>query len=233
MTAAVTGVAVTGVTALLNAGVDTVADRAGAVPFSWTTKIIEDPCGGASREFVLPRLPPRPDGSANGVAASVVENAPDGLHTELVITFQGNSGTAVVLEALHVEMVKRAKPEGVAVERKGDCGGGMTPRSFAVDLDRPRPRVSPVPGESLGSPIPAVDFPFRISDSDPEVFRLTSRTAACDCRWRLVVDWASGGKRGRSVIDAEGEPFRTVGTDALPYYSNDRLRTPHAWSRRR
>jgi hypothetical protein len=54
------------------------------------------------------------------------------------------------------------------------------------------------------------NFPYRVSNSDPEVFQITADTSNCDCRWRLYLDWTSEGKSGSLTIDTDGQRFRTA-----------------------
>ena len=89
------------------------------------------------------------------------------------------------------------------------------------DRDKDRPLARAVPGNDAGTPIPAVRMPYRVSVSDPEVLLVTARTAGCDCRWYLELDWSSRGRTGTVRIDDQGRPFRTSGIGGLPHYEYD------------
>ena len=56
---------------------------------------------------------------------------------------------------------------------------------------------------------------------DPEVLLVTARTANCDCRWYLELDWSSRGRTGTVRVDDHGRPFRTSGVEGLPHYEYD------------
>jgi hypothetical protein len=98
------------------------------------------------------------------------------------------------------------------------CGGAVTPRSFAVDLDKDRPIARSVPGNDTGTPIPAVRMPYRVSAEDPEVLLVTARTQTCGCAWYLELDWSSEGRTGTVRVDDGGRPFRTSSIKGLPRY---------------
>ncbi|MEU0481797.1 hypothetical protein ABZ260_21745 [Streptosporangium sp. NPDC006013] len=201
-------------------------------PLTWTVEINRTPCEGASREYVLPSLPNRPV-SGVGMPKPVEQNAPDGGYTDAVITLQGSSGAAVVLHAFRIEMVQRAEPTGVAITKVIQCGG-ITPRNFTVDLDKPAPRPIPLPGtDEDGNEKDPVRFPFSVSDSDAEIFHIFGATRDCDCRWRILVDWSSQGRKGTATIDDNGLPFRTVGIKGLPGYEvADGPSDTYRWKRR-
>jgi hypothetical protein len=98
------------------------------------------------------------------------------------------------------------------------CGGSLSERYFAVDLDKDRPVAHSVAGNDAGTPIPAVSLPYRVSSTDPEVLLVTARTEACACDWYLELDWSSQGRTGTVRIDDRGRPFRTSGIKGLPRY---------------
>lgn len=165
--------------------------------------------------------PPAPQDAAPWVAT---QNAVHGRETLVQLSVQGRSDTAVVLEALRVRVVGRAAPaEGNAYAMDQGCGGSITPRYFAVDLDKDRPIARAVAGNDSGTPIPAVRMPYRVSAQDPEVLLVTAETSACDCRWYLELDWSSQGRTGTVRIDDDGRPFRTSAIDGLPRYTYDTL----------
>lgn len=55
-----------------------------------------------------------------------------------------------------------------------------------------------------------MNFPYKISTTDPEVFHFSVRTARCDCSWHLEIEWTSNGKIGAYRLDNGGKPFRTL-----------------------
>ncbi|KQZ16533.1 hypothetical protein ASD51_31880 [Streptomyces sp. Root55] len=106
------------------------------------------------------------------------------------ITVQGRSPSDAVLHALHVRVVDRAAPlPWNAYRMDNGCGGAVTPRHFAVDLDRPRPLARPVDGlDASGAEvrkIPAVSFP---RDQGEAGVRARLRRRALDHRLGLWTD---------------------------------------------
>jgi hypothetical protein len=134
----------------------------------------------------------------------------DSSTTAVEIVVEGATQYPVVLTGLTAEVIERAPPpKGVHVVPFG--GGGLSPRYFSVDLDESPPTVESVSAaEELESAPPAVNFPYRVSATDPEVFLVFASTRKCDCSWRASLEWVYQGKKGTTVIDDAGQPFRTV-----------------------
>ncbi|MEU7516722.1 XRE family transcriptional regulator, partial [Streptomyces sp. NPDC042898] len=199
-------------------------------PFTWTadSQVWQDGCGHV---YLVDRGlrgfgPPPPPGDAAFWAGA--NRAVHGGETLVRISLQGRSpSSAVVLQALHVRVVGRAQPLPWSAYRMDNgCGGAVTPRHFAVDLDRPRPLARPVDGYDAsgaeGRTIPAVSFPYTVTSADPEELLVTARTAGCDCRWYLELAWSSEGRSGTVRIgDGEGKPFRTSGIKGRPVHEYD------------
>ncbi|MER5962340.1 helix-turn-helix transcriptional regulator [Streptomyces sp. NPDC002057] len=199
-------------------------------PFTWTadSQVWQDGCGHV---YLVDRgargfAPPPPPGDAAAWAGA--HAAVHGGETLVRISLQGRSpSSAVVLQALHVRVVDRAAPLPWTAYRMGNgCGGAVTPRHFAVDLDVSRPLARPVDGYDAsgaeGRKIPAVSFPYTVTSTDPEELLVTARTAGCDCRWYLELVWSSEGRSGTVRIgDEEGEPFRTSGIEGRPVQEYD------------
>lgn len=171
-------------------------------------------------------LPPTevapPPSEQDAPAWAAAHGAVHGGTTNVEVTVQGRAESAVVLRALHVRVVGRRTPlawSSFAMEN--GCGGSLTPRAFAVDLDAARPRARPTDGNDGGKPIPAVRFPYRVWASDPEVLLVNARTAGCDCSWYLELEWTSGDRSGTARIDDGGVPFRTSGIKGRPAYGYD------------
>ncbi|SMF18837.1 helix-turn-helix transcriptional regulator [Streptomyces sp. Amel2xC10] len=132
----------------------------------------------------------------------------------LELTVQGTGAETVVVDRLTVRTVARRSPlawNDYAMGYPGvGCGGGVPTRSFSIALDAARP--APVP--EAGHP----DFPFKVSESDPEVYYVTADASAYDVRWYLELSWSSGSRHGTLRIDDEGKPFRTSGDHGRPAY---------------
>jgi hypothetical protein len=177
---------------------------------------------GCGHDYVIAKSPkqvPPPPAAQDAGPWAATQHAVHGGDTNVEISVQGRTSTAVVLEALRVRVVGRSDPaEGTAYSMDQGCGGSITPRSFSVDLDKDRPIARSAAGSDEGTPIPAVRFPYRVSAEDPEVLLVTARTVACDCRWYLELDWSSQGRTGTVRIDDAGRPFRTSGIKGLPRY---------------
>ncbi|MFG2349822.1 helix-turn-helix domain-containing protein [Streptomyces phaeochromogenes] len=187
-------------------------------------------CG---HEYVVDRKPeevPPPPITQDAARWAASQNAVHGRETIVKISVQGKSSTAVVLEALRVRVVGRSTElKGAGYSMDEGCGGAITPRSFAVDLDKDRPIARAVAGGDVDGPIPAMRMPYRVSAEDPEVLLVNARTDSCDCRWYLELDWSSQGRTGTIRIDDHGQPFRTSGVKGLPRYWYGSVGSDRQW----
>ncbi|MCX4765799.1 helix-turn-helix domain-containing protein [Streptomyces sp. NBC_01275] len=194
---------------------------ASGVPLVWTadSQVWALNC---SHDYVIDKppaqVPPPPAEQDAGPWASA-QGAVHGRETNVEISVQGRSSTAVVLTALRVRVVGRTTPApGTVYAMDQGCGGALGKRYFAVDLDKDRPVAHSIAGNDSGTPIPAVSMPYRVSSTDPEVLLVTARTDACDCDWYLELDWSSQGRTGTVRVDDHGRPFRTSAIKGLPRY---------------
>ncbi|MDT9681160.1 helix-turn-helix transcriptional regulator [Streptomyces sp. TRM76323] len=202
---------------------------AAPLPFTWTiaSQLWQGGCGHTYVVDRAPRAVAPPPVAADSGAWARTHGAVHGGEALVRITLQGRSPSdAVVLQALHVRVVDRAAPlPWNAYRMDNGCGGAVTPRHFAVDLDRPRPLARPVDGlDASGAEvrtIPAVSFPYKVTSSDPEELLVSARTAGCDCRWYLELEWSAGGRSGTVRITDGGRPFRTSGIRGRPAYAYD------------
>ncbi|KPI06684.1 helix-turn-helix domain protein [Actinobacteria bacterium OK074] len=128
------------------------------------------------------------------------------------LTVQGTGKNTVVLEGLHVRVVDKNTPLAWNDYLMGvdGCGGGVETRHFNVDLDAGRPLVTPKAGQQ--------DFPYKVSETDPEVYYVTANTQAHDVSWYLELDWSSGSRHGTVRVDDNGQPFRTSANTDRPAY---------------
>ncbi|MFG3409911.1 helix-turn-helix domain-containing protein [Streptomyces sp. NPDC048142] len=137
----------------------------------------------------------------------------------LQLTVQGTSREAVVLKGMHVRVVSRKAPLPWSAYLMGNgCGSGIMPQTFASHLDAGHPTLRPVPGRRGDTVVPAVDFPYKVSSEDVEVFNLDMKAVGYDVTWYLELEWSSGGKEGALRIDDHGKPFRTSGMKGRPEY---------------
>jgi hypothetical protein len=142
----------------------------------------------------------------------------DAFSTAVQVVVQGRSDASVILLGLTVEVVSRdGPPTGALLPPEG--AGGIGVRYFDVNLDQRSPEAElgqlnePVPGER------PINFPYKVSLSDPEVFLIFGQTQRCDCRWIAKLRWQSGDQEGTSMIRDGDQPFRTASGSA----ARDRL----------
>ncbi|MEU4653274.1 helix-turn-helix transcriptional regulator [Streptomyces sp. NPDC023723] len=172
-------------------------------PYYWDV-----PC---DQNFLIDRSPgnvnePPPQQDAAGWVKTLGGVAADRQRVALIV--QGTGSETVVLEALHVRVVGSAAPLTWNEYTMGvGCGGGVGTKSFDVSLDLGNPLATAVNGQQ--------DFPYKVSESDPEAFYVVAHTNGHDVRWQLELDWSSGSRHGTVKIDNNGTPFRTSasGTD--------------------
>ncbi|MGW4512069.1 helix-turn-helix domain-containing protein [Streptomyces sp. NPDC004393] len=184
-----------------------------AVPLTVNTRpyAFEDPC---SQHYLIDRAPqqvppPPAEQDAPGWVSALGAVSSGGQY--VVLTVQGTSASTVVLEDLRVRVVSLDAPLAWSDYSMGvGCGGGVETNGFDVDLDAGRLAAAPAQGQR--------DFPFKVSESDPEVFQIRARTAAHDVHWFLELEWSSGARHGTVRIDDHGKPFRTSGNTGRPGY---------------
>ncbi len=130
--------------------------------------------------------------------------------TVVEVIVEGTGEAPVILRSLTVDVVGRDEPpEGAFVAAEG--AGAIAVRRFDVDLEQDPPTaVFAAPDEPTPGQEEPIDFPYRVSLTDPEVFNLYASARSCDCRWTATLHWVSGGEEGSTVIDDGGEPFRTA-----------------------
>lgn len=184
-----------------------------AVPLTVDTLpyAFEDPC---SQHYLINRspdtVPPPPTeqdaptwvGALGGVASG---------GQYIALTVQGTGSETVVLQSLHVRVVSSEAPLAWTDYAMGvGCGGAVNTKFFKVNLDAGRP--SAVAGAQQR------DFPYKVSESDPEVFYVQANTSAHYVNWYLELDWSSGDRHGTLRVDDGGRPFRTSGSQGRPAY---------------
>ncbi|MFE7856909.1 helix-turn-helix domain-containing protein [Streptomyces sp. NPDC057403] len=177
-------------------------------PYKW-----EDQC---SQHYLVDRQPeqvPPPPGEQDARGWVGALGGVPGGEQMLALTVQGTGKATVVLEALHVRVVDKSAPLAWNDFTMGvGCGGGVRTAAFGVDLDAGRPALSPKNGER--------DFPYKVSESDPEVFYVFADARAHDVSWYLELDWSSGDRQGTVRVDDRGKPFRTSGNVGRPAYTH-------------
>ncbi|KPC95507.1 hypothetical protein ADL27_08450 [Streptomyces sp. NRRL F-6602] len=189
------------------------ARRGGGAPVNVAVRpyVYESPC---SQHFLVDGEPEQvgpPAGEQDAPRWAAAYRAVSSGEQRVALTVQGTGKETVVLEALHVRVVSKGAPLAWNDYSMGvGCGGNVETKSFGVDLDNGSPTVTVRNGQR--------DFPYKVSESDPEVFYVTARTKAHDVRWDLTLDWSSGDRRGTVHIDNNGSPFRTSADAGRPGY---------------
>ncbi|WP_328873032.1 helix-turn-helix domain-containing protein [Streptomyces sp. NBC_00287] len=175
-------------------------------PYTW-----EGPC---SQHYLIDEEPgkvtppPFQQDAPAWVAALGAVSAKEQLVT---VTVQGTGEETVVLDSLTVKVVSKDTPLAWNDYTMGvGCGGDVPVRPFTVALDAARPVVVAAAGQR--------NLPFKVSESEPEVFRITADASAYDVRWYLELAWSSGTRHDKVVIDDGGKPFRTSGNNGRPRY---------------
>lgn len=194
-------------------GAQSTAPPTGAVPLTVGTRpyVYDSPC---SQHFLVDSEPAQVGPPANEPDAprwAAAYGAVSSGSQEVALTVQGTGAETVVLEALHVRVLTKNVPLSWNDYSMGvGCGGGVETKSFDVDLDNGSPTVTVKGGQR--------DFPYKVSESDPEVFYVVAHTEAHDVRWDLTLDWSSGSRSGTVHIDNSGTAFRTSADVNRPGY---------------
>ncbi|MFG2436955.1 helix-turn-helix domain-containing protein [Streptomyces sp. NPDC048508] len=175
-------------------------------PYQW-----DGPCG---QHYLVDRparqVPPPPGESFARGWVTALGGVASG-EQMIALTVQGTGKATVVLEGLHVRVVDKSAPLAWNDFAMGvGCGGGVETKSFTVDLDAGQPVTGLKGGQR--------DFPYKVSESDPEVFYVFADARAHNVSWYLELDWSSGTKSGTVRVDDHGKPFRTSGNVGRPAY---------------
>ncbi|MFK0109422.1 helix-turn-helix domain-containing protein [Streptomyces sp. NPDC091217] len=175
-------------------------------PYSWEDQCSQHYLVDAPPDQVAP--PPVENDAPAWVAA---EGAVSAAEQYVTLTVQGAGADTVVLDSLTVRTTGRRAPLPWTDYTMGvGCGGGVSTRSFSIDLDAARPALVPKDGQH--------GFPIKVSESDPMVFYVRADASAYDTSWYLELNWSSGSRHGTVRIDDQGRPFRTSGSGGRPAY---------------
>lgn len=138
---------------------------------------------------------------------------------------EGNLARATILTGIRINLVSR-KPLTSRTELAfGECGGAEEVRYFSVDFTPTPPRLRALPSDRMNEdgtlvPVEPVEFPFTVSETDPEIFDLMVEPGpVCDCQWTATLFYTQAGKSYTTTIDDGGTPFHAVPTDHVPTYS--------------
>ncbi|WP_329401138.1 helix-turn-helix transcriptional regulator [Streptomyces melanogenes] len=190
----------------------------------------DGPCG---KFYLLDQKPgsvPKPPAPEESRPWAGLLGGVDGGHLTLQLTATGKTSESVVINAVHVRVVDRGAPlDWTAYSMGSGCGGSVTPGFFDIDLDADRPRAKPVGGTQGEMKVPATDFPYKVSTTDPQVLNLDVHTDAHDVTWYLEIDWSSGDRSGKIPVYDNGKPFHSSAVKGRPAYEY-RLDT-NVWER--
>ncbi len=185
-------------------------------PFTWDFNFHADGyCEGFVVKNWLLKSPPKGD-KLN--AEWAYQNGGATANGVIALTIQGKSDAAVVIENLYVVDVQmeEVSSDFSVVYPCNPGGGPLTSRYFKVVLDK-RPRLKQYPGTDIDDQPtePIKKFPYKVTKDDVERFNLVlgSSGPACICSWRLALDWTSGGRSGRTIIDRKFSSIRTFVPD--------------------
>ncbi|MEV5015827.1 helix-turn-helix domain-containing protein [Streptomyces sp. NPDC053780] len=176
-------------------------------PYYWDV-----PCDHAFLVDRSPKNVPKPPPQQDAVGWATPLNAVSANRQMTVLTVQGTGPETVVLEDLHVRVVD----SGPALDWNqyvmgNGCGGQVDVTAFDVSLDLGTPLATPIGGQR--------DFPYSVSESDPEVFHVNAHTSGQNVSWYLELEWSSGGRHGTTRVDDHGKPFRTSASKDSSYYA--------------
>ncbi|MFE6633676.1 helix-turn-helix domain-containing protein [Streptomyces tendae] len=176
-------------------------------PYYWDV-----PCDHAFLVDRSPKNVPKPPPQQDAVGWATPLNAVSANRQTVVLTVQGTGPETVVLEDLHVRVKSSGTPLDWDQYVMGNgCGGQVHVTAFDVSLDLGTPTATPIGGQR--------DFPYSVSESDPEVFQVAAHTSGHDVSWELELEWSSGGRHGTTRIDDNGKPFRTSASRDDSYYA--------------
>ncbi|MEW2404549.1 helix-turn-helix transcriptional regulator [Streptomyces sp. NPDC046862] len=185
----------------------------GAVPLAVDTRpyVYDSPC---SQHFLVNSEPEQvgpPAAEQDAPRWAAAYGAVSSGEQRVALTVQGTGEDTVVLQGLHIRVLTKGAPLAWNDYAMGvGCGGGVETKSFDIDLDAGSPTVTVKNGQR--------DFPYSVSESDPEVFYVTAHAKAHDVRWELTLNWSSGSRRGTLRINNDGTPFRTSADAGRPGY---------------
>lgn len=200
----------------------------------------EDPCGqfGVPGQSALNSVPPLVLTMVGNSYDSLTQQTTDWMkqagakflgYGEVVLTLQGSGQDSVVLQSMRVVVDSRS-PASITTALAEQCGGGVTPRTFSVDLDSPAPVVVPDPGmDSAGQTIAPAGFPFKVAANDPEIFRIHTKSLKDDVAFHFEIPWISQGREGILKFYDHEKPFVGYGLSKVSQlsFNND----DGSWSR--
>lgn len=193
-------------------------------------------------QYVVPLPPDRidtPPGWDEGLEARqrwVEEHGGvDGGETWVQIDIRGRTSRPVLLTDLRVNMIERLPPVRGTIVSYGEFGDAILERIVQYSLTDDPPRIIHsvdnrwMHGAIAKSEADPIDFPYRVSSSEPELFYVVGNAhhyvpqseidEGCECVWTLELAYSDGAETGTiTIYDNDGEPFRTTTTvEGAPY----------------
>jgi hypothetical protein len=89
----------------------------------------------------------------------------------------------------------------------------MIPYRYSFSLDANPISITAEPEGSFSSADQMcwpVAVPHKISNSEPEYWRLAAHTETCTCEWTATLNWTSDGRKDTTTINNNGNPFRVA-----------------------
>ena len=120
-----------------------------------------------------------------------------------VLTVEARASRAVIIQRARAVVLSRREPRRACL--MPHITGGLTPRRFDLDLDAEVPRL-----DAQG-----VDFPFTVSEGDPEQFWIQVECEATEVGWRIEFDWIVTGIQGTTAIGNGTGAFSVYPMSAL------------------
>ncbi len=117
--------------------------------------------------------------------------------TVLAITLEARSARVVIHRMRPVVLSRRPPGSACSGPTGSYVAGVLPPRTFTLDLDSD-PAV--LRAEDA-------DFPFTVSSTDVEQFRVSISTTDAEVSFHFEIDWTCAGRSGTTVIDNDGKPF--------------------------
>jgi hypothetical protein len=147
----------------------------------------------------------------------------DANRTSVEVTVIGRSPVPVILHELKIEVLEKKPPLEGSHITYGPIGDGAFVRWLSIDLDGSSPAVTESIDQRFlveeGEEKP-IHFPYRVSNTEPEIFFIMATTTRYDCRWTAELIWTAGGRRGSTAINDNGKPFRTTSSKNADTYAS-------------
>jgi hypothetical protein len=220
------GVGILAILAAVSAAFRTVAGADNSRLNLSSERVFRDPngsmCSGAM-SAKGPRQIGAPEGGATLVDRWAREHSvADPGVTQVEIIAQASKGADIVLKRIDVIVDDRSPALRLnSYVLSPGCGGAANERFFFIDLDRSGPTVVPQSSVEAGKVLkPAIDFPYRISTGDPEVFHVTAvlDSSTRSVKWHMEIVYVIDGQQKTKRIDSSGSSFITSGEANAKHY---------------